>query len=449
MAIFALEKLEKMASQFEKKELVRRYIVFVIALFINGIGVAAVTRADLGTSPISSVPYVASLNTPWSMGAHTVILNALIILVEMCILGWQESKRRAFALAMQLPISMVLGASIDLGMFILGPLTPDSYPMKIIMLVCGCAVLSIGVSMEVIANVTMASGEYFVQIVSQRTKKEFGNIKLLFDASLAVIAIILSLILAHTVAGVREGTVIAALITGPFVRLVSPHLKFIERWELAARSKAVAVQEVAVNNRHTVITISREYGCGGHVIGQRIAKDLGIKFYDRDLIRLVANVSGMSEKTVSEKEQQMPSSLLYQMIMQDYEAPIEKSLSTDDALFVAQSRVIRKLVEDESCVIVGRCADYILRERGNCINIFLHASPERKVERAVAEHGLDASTAAAEIERINKSRATHYTHFTGTRWGDARNYDLTFDTSVMSDEKICALIEDIYKSRKN
>lgn len=438
-----------MANQFEKKELVRRYIVFVVALIINGIGVAAVTRANLGTSPISSVPYVASLNLPGTMGAHTVALNALIIIVEMCILGWRESKSRAFALAMQLPISMVLGVSIDFGMFILGSIVPEVYPMKIVMLVCGCAILAVGISMEVIANVLMASGEYFVQIVSQRSKKEFGNIKLLFDASLASIAIILSLVLAGTVDGIREGTIIAALITGPMVRLVSPYLKFIERWELAARDKVAVVQPIKVNNNCTVITISREYGSGGHEIGQRIAQDLGIKFYDRDLIRLVANVSGMSEKTVSEKEQQMSSSLLYQMVMQDYEAPIEKSLSTDDALFVAQSRVIRKLVEDESCVIVGRCADYILRERGNCINIFLHASTERKIERAVAEHGLDASTAATEIERINKSRATHYAHFTGEHWGDARNYDLTFDTSIMSDEKICALIEDIYRSRKN
>lgn len=438
-----------MANQFEKRELVRRYIVFVVALIINGIGVAAVTRANLGTSPISSVPYVASLNLPGTMGGHTVALNALIIIVEMCILGWRESKKRAFALAMQLPISMILGISIDFGMFILGSIIPEVYPAKIAMLICGCAILAVGISMEVIANVLMASGEYFVQIVSQRSKKEFGNVKLLFDASLASIAIILSLVLAGTIDGIREGTIIAALITGPMVRLVSPYLKFIERWELSVREKKTVVQQVAAENNHTVITISREYGSGGHEIGRRIAEDLGIKFYDRDLIRLVANVSGMSEKKVSEKEQQMSSSLLYQMIMQDYEAPIEKSLSTDDALFVAQSRVIRKLVEDESCVIVGRCADYILRERGNCINIFLHASPERKIERAVAEHGLDASTAATEIERINKSRATHYAHFTGERWGDARNYDLTFDTSIMSDDKICALIEDIYRSRKN
>lgn len=430
----------------KKKELFRRYLVFTIALFISALGVSVITRSYLGTSPISSVPYVLSLNTPLSMGTYIFVLNMLLIAGQMLMLGKSGIRERRIDLLIQIPISVIFGFFIDLTMTMLTGFIPSMYGLKIVFLVVGCAILAMGICFEVVADVTMVSGEYFVQIASRRFRKEFGFVKIAFDISLVVIAAAFSLLLAGHIEGLREGTVIAALLTGPFVRLFSPHLKFIERWE----NQDVAGEGIpAVNSgfQHTpsVITISREYGSGGHLIGERIAKDLGIKFYDKELIKLVAQESGLSEEFISEKEQHMPSSLLYQMIMQDYEAPIEKSISPDDALFVAQSRVIRRLASEGPCVIVGRCADYILRDMSTCIHIFLHADMEHKIERAVNEYGISREAASSEIERINKARETHYYHFTGKHWGDIRNYHLTCDTGMMDDRQVCSIIELLYE----
>lgn len=433
----------------KKKELYRRYFVFTIALFISALGVSIITRSYLGTSPISSIPYVLSLNTPLSMGTYIFLLNMALIAGQMLMLGKSGIREKRVELFMQIPISVVFGLFIDLTMGMLSNYILPLYSLKILSLVIGCAVLALGICFEVVADVTMVSGEYFVQIASRRFKKEFGLVKIIFDISLVVIAALFSLLLAGHIEGLREGTVIAALLTGPFVRLISPCLDFIRRWESpeADMSRIIPVAGSGSQKVPAVITISREYGSGGHLIGEQLAGKLGIKFYDKELIRLVAQESGFSEEFISEKEQHMPSSLLYQMIMQDYEAPIEKSLSPDDALFVAQSRVIRRLVSEGSCVIVGRCGDYILRDVPGCIHVYLHADMPHKIERAVKEYGIDRKTAADEIERINKARETHYYHFTGRRWGDIHNYHLTCDTGMMEDNQVCDIIGALYKSK--
>lgn len=431
----------------KKAELFRRYVVFLAALFVSALGVSVITRSALGTSPISSVPYVLSLNTVLSMGSYIFILNMFLIAGQMLMMGKDGIKRNKVDLLMQIPISVLFGLFIDLTMAMLEGLIPDVYVVRVFSLVIGCAILAVGICLEVVADVTMVSGEYFVHIASRRFKKEFGLVKVMFDVSLALIALVLSLLLAGRVDGLREGTVIAALLTGPFVRLFSPLFAFIKAWEtggvVALQAEAGAGPAEGV--QPVVITISREYGSGCHLIGEMLAKRLGIKFYDNELIRLVAQESGMSEQFVSEKEQHLPSSLLYQMIMQDYGVPIEKSLSPEDALFVAQNRVVRRIAAEGPCVIVGRCADYTLRDNPHCIRIFLHADMAYKKERAIKEYGLKPETAVAEIDRINRARSTHYYHFTGHRWDDMRNYHLACDTGVMSNEQVCSMIEALYK----
>lgn len=431
----------------KKEELIRRYAVFIAALFVSALGVSAITRSILGTSPISSIPYVMSLNTSLSMGTYIFILNMFLIAGQILMLSKAGFRRQRIDILMQIPISVVFGLFIDITMAMLSYYTPEYYAMKIVSLVVGCAILALGICLEVVADVTMVSGEYFVHIASRRFKKEFGTVKIMFDISLVIIAAILSLSFSGRIDGLREGTIIAALLTGPFVRLISPHLQFIKRWETGGRIDVqITTNDEPVQQKSPiVITISREYGSGGHLIGKQIADHLGIKFYDKELIRLAARESGFSEKFVSEKEQHLPSSLLYQMIMQDYEVPIEKSISPEDALFIAQSRVIRRLASQESCVIVGRCADHILRDFPHCIRIYLYADMTYKTERAVKEYGINPDTAENTINRINRARSMHYYHFTGNRWEDMRNYHIACDTGTMGSDQICSMIEAQYK----
>ncbi len=382
-----------------------------------------------------------SLNTPLTMGTYIFILNMILIAAQMLMLGRRGIVDKKIDLLMQIPVSVLFGVFIDVTMAMLGSYNPSVYVLKIVSLIAGCAVLALGISLEVVADVTMVSGEYTVQIASKRFKAQFGTMKIAFDVTLVVIAVALSFILSGHIEGLREGTVIVALLTGPFVRLISPWLDFLRRWEVSG-STSVA-EEIHAGLSHTVITISREYGSGGHMIGERLAKALGYKFYDSELITLVAKEAGFTENFVRKNEQSLPGNMLLQMILQDYGAPLEKSLSPADALFVAQSRVIRRIAAEGPCVIVGRCADYILKDYPDVLKIFLHADMSSKAKRVTEQYGITPEKALPEIERINKSREEHYHHYTGNHWGDIRNYNLTFDTGRFGIDRVCAIIQSL------
>ena len=209
-------------------EKAKRYCVFLVGLFISSFGVSLITKADLGTSPIFSVPYVLSLNFPWSLGQFTVIFSLVLILLQLLIL------RRNFTPEhlLQIPISVAFGYFIDLTMQLLSFLVPQSYPVKLLDLLMGCVVLGFGVYLEVLADVAMLPGESFVRAVVSTWKTDFGFTKICFDVSITLIAALGSVIFSGGLEGIREGTVIAALAVGfaarQFGRLFSfaPELLF-------------------------------------------------------------------------------------------------------------------------------------------------------------------------------------------------------------------------------
>lgn len=429
------------------KEILRRYLLFAVSLLIISFGIAVITRSDLGTSPISSVPYVASLNTDLTLGTYFFIFTVFLICIQLLLLGRKGIKERKIELLMQFPVAFFLSVFTDLSMWVLSGFMPELYIAKIVSLILGCVILAFGICLEVIADVTMISAEYTIQFATLRFKKEFGTIKICFDVSLVILAVLLSLLLSGRIDGIREGTIIAALITGPFVRLIMPRLKPVRAWLSAAGN--VMPQHDYENNHPLVITVSREYGSGGHKVGEAIAKTLDIAFYDKELIAMAAKESGFSEKYISDNEQRLPGSILYQMILKDYEAPLYKSLSQDDALFVAESRVILDLARKQSCVIVGRCADFILKDRPNTVSLFIKADMQHKTARAISEYGIQESEAEKTVSETDRSRAGHYLHYTGRHWGDVRNYSATFDTGVFTEQEIASIVKELSIRRKN
>lgn len=218
-------------------EKAKRYLVFLVGLFVNSLGVSLITKASLGTSPISSIPYVLSLNFPMTLGEFTIFFSLLLIVLQLLIL------RRNFRLEhlLQIPISVVFGYFIDLTMVLIGNLSLTNYAAKLGFLIFGCVVLGIGVYMEVLANVAMLPGESFVRAVCSTWNKDFGLTKIVFDVSMTVIAAALSVLFARHLEGVREGTIIAALVVGFIARLIGrmlPHLP--ERLFPAGTSKLAA-----------------------------------------------------------------------------------------------------------------------------------------------------------------------------------------------------------------
>lgn len=207
----------------KKMNIIKRYIVFLIGLFISSFGVSFITKANLGTSPISAIPYVLSMKFPLSLGEFTIIFSVFLVILQLIIL------RTNFKMLdlIQLPVSVAFGYFIDFTMILLKGLNPKSYPMKFIDLIIGCIILAFGVYLEVIADVAMLPGESFVRSIVKTFNKNFGNTKVIFDASMCIGAAILSLIFFKELQGVREGTIIAAIIVGLITKQFSKIFKFL------------------------------------------------------------------------------------------------------------------------------------------------------------------------------------------------------------------------------
>lgn len=424
------------------KFLLRRYLLFCVALFVNALGIAFITRAALGTSPITSVTYVLSMFTPFTIGEWTIMLNILFVVLEPFMMTRQDLKEDLRMFLLQIPISFCFGIFIDICMhYILFWLNPATYPSMIIALLIGCVILAVGIALEVKANAAMMAGEYFVKVITRRFRGEFGYIKLGFDVTLVAIACILSLIFMSGIYGVREGTVIAALIVGPIVHFVSPYYKFLNKWIAPATDEKFTE---AKENQNTIITIAREYGSGGHLLGEMLSKELGIKLYDKEFIGMAAKRSGMDENFIAKNEQSIPSFWLKCIMSKNSEQPLEGSLSSDDILFVAESKIIQELAEKEPCIIVGRCADFILQDCPKVLKVFCYSDIENAVSRCVSEYGIKRENAESEIRRINRNRIHHYEYYTGRKWGEPHHYNLMLNTGTISLETACKLVKDIY-----
>ena len=410
-------------------EKLKRYIVFLIGLFINSLGVSLITKADLGTSPISSIPYVLSLNFPFTLGQFTIAFSLLLILIQLIIL------RRNFKAEhlLQIPISILFGYFIDLTMVMLFFVDPQSYISSVAYLLVGCLILGFGVYTEVLANVAMLPGESFVRAVSSTWKTEFGTTKVAFDVSLTVIAAVLSLIFAHRLDGVREGTIIAALLVGFIARLFGRKLSFLDALLFHSNEgqqpATVSASDNTCSSPLPVIVIGRQYGSGGHDIGKALAEKLGYHFYDNEIIQMTAGSTGYDPQFIKDREENMTNSFLYDLMSQMY-VYSETQESPRDEIFESEAKVIRDLAEKGNCVIVGRCADYVLRDRPDTLKVYLHASEDFRTERIMKTENLSREDALQKVRRMDRRRSDNYRYYTRRIWGRAQNYDLTVNTEI-------------------
>lgn len=194
----------------------------------------------------------------------------------------------------------------------------------------------------------------------------------------------------------------------------------------------------------SVITISREFGSGGREIGAEVAKKLEIDFYDKELISLATKESGIDPVLFERIDEQAANSLLYSLSMGMYNfgqtgfSPRDQ-ISVNDQLYLLQHEIIKKLAQ-KPCVIVGRCADYILRDRENCINIFIHADIDYRVQRAIKIHELPENKAEAIVRKTDKTRANYYQFYTELKWGLANNYHLCINSGKLTKDQVVDVI---------
>ena len=321
-----------------------------------------------------------------------------------------------------------------------------------------------------------------MRAVSSTWKTEFGITKISFDVSLTVIAGVLSFLFSGRLHGVREGTIIAALLVGFLARLFGRALHFLEPalfgTEGRTRKNAQSTAEQPCppdaqdssdsgktaaaaaargqltgnlqdspdisegdrqNGKAPVIVIGRQYGSGGHDIGKLLAEKLGYRFYDNEIIQMAAGSTGYSPDFIREKEENMTNSLLYDLVSQVYIYSSEHN-APKDRIFESEAEVIRGFAAEGGCVIVGRCADYILRETPGCFKVYLHAPVEYRIRRIMVTEELSEQAARQKIQQMNRRRADNYHYYTHQMWGHSKNYDLTVSTEL-GQETVAEIIQ--------
>ncbi len=411
-------------------EKLKRYLIFLVGLFVNSLGVSLITKANLGTSPISSIPYVLSLNFPFTLGNFTIFFSIFLIVLQLLIL------RKNFKLEhiLQIPVSIIFGYFIDLTMILFFWLNPEAYIMKIVYLLIGCLILGVGVYMEVLADVVMLPGESFVRAIVLTWKTNFGTTKICFDVSMSVIAAVLSFVFAGKLAGVREGTVIAALLVGFIARLIAKKLAFLKDMifpeSVSAENENEAKEQTAGTYGKNVIAIGRQFGSGGHDIGKVLAEKLGYDFYDAEIIQMTAGTTGYTPEFVKKNEEIMTNSLLYDLVNQMYLNTDRQDEAPKDKIFEAECQVVRNLAKKGNCVIVGRCADYVLRNSGNCLKVFFSAPLVSRIRRVAQRQNISEGEAKATVQKNEKLRADNYRYYTHRMWGAAGNFDLSLNTDL-------------------
>lgn len=194
-----------------------------------------------------------------------------------------------------------------------------------------------------------------------------------------------------------------------------------------------------------IITVARQFGSGGREIAKALADELGIDFYDKELISMAAKESGMSPEVFEKIDEQATNSLLYSLSMGLYNFGNGFSamgdLPVNDKLYIIQHKMIKKLADKGPCVILGRCGDYVLKDYDNVVSIFINADMEYRKEHAIKYHNVDPRRAEQVVNKADKNRANYYSFYSGQKWGQAQNYDLCINSGRMTRDNAVSLIK--------
>lgn len=198
---------------------------------------------------------------------------------------------------------------------------------------------------------------------------------------------------------------------------------------------------------NTVITISRQFGSGGHEIGQKLADLYGIKCYDKELLSRAAKESGFCEEIIETQDERPTTSFLYNLVMDTYSFGYNASQFIDmpisQKIFLAQFDTIKKIADEGPCVIVGRCADYALSDRNNVLNIFISANEEDKIKHIMKNNDIKSEKEAKDLMiKTDKQRQSYYNYYTSKKFGRADSYDLCVNSSILGEDGTVALIKD-------
>lgn len=370
------------------------------------------------------------------------ILNSIIIGIisgSQPIVGYNYGARKYDRVKETLKIVLILSFVISLIAFILFQTIPEQ-----LIGIFGsedstynefaCLTFRIFLMLTVFNGLQIVIGVFF-QAIGKPMKSAFINLSrqiLFFIPAAIILAKFFDV----------KGVLYAGPVSDGLAFIVAAILLRIEMKKLGKEEeKSYTIKDsnkiVTGKKTNIIVTIAREYGSGGRYVGKLLAEKLGVKLYDKDLIEIVSNESGLSASYIERNEQNINGNLLSSFNKQYY-----NNLSNEDNLFLAESKAIKEIAEKGSCVIIGRCSDYILREKENAIHVFLYSNDKDKVSRVIKYYGLNEKKALNEINKINKSREKHYNYYTQRNWKDFNNYDIAINVDSYGVEKTAELLVD-------
>jgi len=368
------------------------------------------------------------------------ILNSIIVglaVGSQPILGYNYGAENYDRVKATLKTTLKISLIISLVAFILFQTIPD----KLISIFgkgdelyveFACMSFRIYLMLVIFNGIQIPSGIFF-QAIGKSLKSS------ILSLSRQILFLIPAMIILGKLLGLK-GVLFAGPVADSFAFILSI---ILIKHELKTMNKKIVkeeqpTQEIKINNKtNVVITISREYGSGGRYIGELVAKQLGLKLYDKEIITKLSETTGLSTEYIEKHEQKTS-------ILDNLNNGYYYNLNNNDELFIKESNLIKELAK-EPCVIIGRCADYILKNQKNIIKIFIYSNMEDKIKRATKYYKLDKNKAEKEINKINKLRSNHYKHYTNQEWNNPENYDLCINSDTLGVEEtanlICKLIK--------
>lgn len=423
------------------KHLKTRIPMYFIGLFVMTIGIALSVKSNLGVSPVSSIPYTMTCVWGIEMGKATILFHIVLVLIQILLL------RKNFKPVqwLQVLIGVVFGYFTTFCNYLVSFLpTPENLGIRIVMVLASTVFVALGIFLYLPANLIPLAGEGCMQAVSSVTHVEFSKVKIGFDCTMVLISAVTCLSLLHTLGSVGAGTIIAAVLVGTLVGILNRAFGK-QRDKLLGKEDETAVSEETSSSY--VITISREFGSGGREIGKLLAERFGFHYYDSELILLAAEKSGFSPEYIEQNEQTLKNPLLHDFFAW-YAGPLEQTdLPMVDQLFAKESALIHELSQKGSCIIVGRLANYILKDMPTAYHVFISADLDAEATRVSARDNISPQSAAAKVKKVNHERAIHCRHFIKTDWGNVKNYDLCIKSDDFGVAETAQIIGDLFQKK--
>ncbi len=409
-------------------------IVIIIAVQNNLLSKYGATSKFGSEIPITVLGIVMKINQ---------ILSSIVIGIaagSQPIVGFNYGARNYDRVKQTLKIVLTLSLSISVIAFLLFQTIPE----KLIGIFgsgdalyneFACLTFRIFLMLTIFNGIQIASGIFF-QAIGKSGKAA------LLSLSRQILIFIPAAFILTKLFGVM-GVLYAGPVSDGLAFIISGTLLFFEVKKLNGKKEETRKEQIIeMGKQGPIITINREYGSGGRYVGELLASKLKVHLYDKNLIEIVSSESGLSATYIENQEQNRAGNLLSELNRSYFQ-----NISNDDALFLAESNAIKEISKKGSCVIVGRCADYILKEEKNVFRIFLYSDLENKINRVTKYYGISKNP-AKEIEKVNKARERHYEHYTDMKWKDASHYELCLNVDLLGVEKTADLIVKVLKEKK-